>query len=111
MGKIGIGDQGALRAVYRKRHPGGTRPAPGVFAVINRLLLLTVAGVFAIFPLASGQAPPVNTNSQEQLAALIKEVRDQQAEMAANQAKIDEKLAALTESIRQARIYSSRAGR
>jgi hypothetical protein len=61
--------------------------------------------------LAAAQTPPPDARPQEQLTALLKEVRAQQAEMSANQAKIDEKLAALSEAIRQARIYSSRAGR
>jgi hypothetical protein len=58
---------------------------------------------------APAQAPQLSP--QAELAALIKEVRVQQAAMAANQAKIDEKLATLTEIIRVARIYSSRGGR
>ena len=48
---------------------------------------------------------------QAELAVLIKEVRAQQTAMAANQVKISEKLATLAESIRVARIYSSRGGR
>jgi hypothetical protein len=60
---------------------------------------------------ASTQTAPAAGRSQEQLLALLKEVRAQQADVAANQAKIDEKLAAVSESIRQARIYSSRSGR
>jgi hypothetical protein len=58
---------------------------------------------------AQSRAP--TSPSQEQLLALIKEVHDQQTELTANQAKIDEKLAAVAEAIRQARIYSSRGGR
>jgi len=49
--------------------------------------------------------------AHEELTALIKEVRAQQAAVAANQAKINEKLATLAETIRVARIYSSRGGR
>jgi hypothetical protein len=82
-----------------------------IFIVMTRLLLLTLGCVACSLRLAPGQTPPANTHDQEQLLALAKDVRAQQAELAANQAKIDEKLAALTESIRQARIYSSRAGR
>jgi hypothetical protein len=73
--------------------------------------VLAVTGVFAAFPFASAQTPPADGRNQEQLVALIKEIRDQQATLTENQAKIEEKLAALTEAIRQARIYSSRAGR
>jgi hypothetical protein len=78
---------------------------------MNRLLLLALVCGFVATKSVSAQAPAANARYQEQLAALIKQVRDQQAEAVANQAKIDEKLATLTEAIRQARIYSSRAGR
>jgi ABC-type transporter MlaC component len=77
---------------------------------MKRSLLLVGATVVAIALTSSAQTTPINGN-QEQLAALIKQVRDQQVELGANQAKIDEKLATVAESIRQARIYSSRAGR
>lgn len=46
----------------------------------------------------------------DQLAAAIKEVQTQQAQLAENQAKIDTKLATVLEAVRVARIYSSRAG-
>ena len=58
----------------------------------------------------SGASSPAESR-QAELAPLIKEIRAQQAAMAANQAKINEKLATLAESIRVARIYSSRGGR
>jgi hypothetical protein len=64
----------------------------------------------AFFPtLAQTSAP--DTQDQEHLTTVIKEVRAQQTDLVANQAKIDEKLAALAEAIRQARLYSSRGGR
>ena len=47
----------------------------------------------------------------DELSALIKEVQAQQVTIAQNQAKIDEKLATLGETIREARIFSSRGGR
>ena len=46
---------------------------------------------------------------QQQMAALAKEVQAQQATIADNQKKIDEKLAAIAEALRQARIFSTRA--
>jgi len=61
----------------------------------------------AAAPAQSPQGDPAH----EELTALIKEVRAQQAAVAANQAKINEKLATLAETIRLARIYSSRGGR
>ena len=60
---------------------------------------------------ARAETPANDAATQEQLVALIKEVRAQQDELAANQAKIDEKLGAVMETIRQARILSSRTGR
>ena len=60
---------------------------------------------------APAQAPQHNPAQPAEVAALIKEVRAQQAAIAANQAKINEKLATLAENIRLARIYSSRGGR
>ena len=47
----------------------------------------------------------------DELSALIKEVQTQQTTITQNQAKIDEKLATLGETIREARIFSSRGGR
>jgi uncharacterized protein YlxW (UPF0749 family) len=46
---------------------------------------------------------------QQQVAALAKEVQAQQVTIADNQKKIDEKLAAIAEALRQARIFSTRA--
>jgi uncharacterized protein YlxW (UPF0749 family) len=46
---------------------------------------------------------------QQQVAALGKEVQAQQATIADNQKKMDEKLAAIAEALRQARIFSTRA--
>jgi hypothetical protein len=55
------------------------------------------------------QAP--QQKEKERLTAIILELQTQQKEMAENQAKIDEKLAKLAETIREARIFSSRGGR
>jgi len=71
-------------------------------------------GFCAIIITLASSAPaqaPQQGPGQAEMAALIKEVRAQQAAMAANQTKINEKLATLAESIRVARIYSSRGGR
>ena len=54
------------------------------------------------------QTPPAKPDEQD-LLALVKEVQTQQAQIVANQAKIDSKLADLAETIRVARIYSSRS--
>jgi hypothetical protein len=73
-------------------------------------LLFAFCAIITLTSSAPAQAPQ-QSPGQVELAALIKEIRAQQAAMAANQAKIDEKLATLTETIRVARIYSSRGGR
>jgi hypothetical protein len=65
-------------------------------------LLLVVGSVGAQLP-----AP----NEQDQVTALIKAVQVQQAQIAANQEKIDARLATLAETIRLAKIYASRGGR
>lgn len=66
-------------------------------------------------PNVAGQpvAPALAAKAAEEQAALLKlarEVQAQQATMAENQAKIDERLNAVAEGIRVARIYSSRSG-
>ena len=73
-------------------------------------LLFAFCALIMLVPAAPAQSPQRNP-AQEELTALIKEVRAQQAAVAANQAKINEKLATLAETIRVARIYSSRGGR
>ena len=74
------------------------------------MVLFAFCAIITLAPFAPAQAPQ-QISAQVELAALIKEVRAQQVAMAANQVKIDEKLATLAESIRVARIYSSRGGR
>lgn len=73
-------------------------------------VLFAFCAIFTLASSAPAQAPQ-ESPVQAELAALIKQVRAQQAAMAANQVKIEEKLATLAESIRLARIYSSRGGR
>jgi uncharacterized protein YlxW (UPF0749 family) len=68
--------------------------------------LLLVATLFTVSPTVA-QAP-ADTNQEPRLLALIKEVQTQQAQLAENQAKIEEKLAAVSESVRTARIYAKR---
>ena len=73
-------------------------------------LLFAFCALTMLVSTVPAQSPQRNP-AQEELTALIKEVRAQQAAVAANQAKINEKLATLAETIRVARIYSSRGGR
>jgi hypothetical protein len=59
-----------------------------------------------VMSFSAGQTP--DANQEQKLLALIKEVQTQQAQLAENQAKIEEKLAEVAESVRTARIYSKR---
>ncbi|MBV9009947.1 MAG: hypothetical protein JO354_12400 [Verrucomicrobia bacterium] len=75
---------------------------------LKRLTFLAAMAVAC--PIFSGQSQTTDEDRQ-QLITLIKDVSTQQTQLAANQAKIDEKMATLAEAIRQARIYASRGGR
>ncbi len=57
---------------------------------------------------AAAEPPKDLEREQQQVAALAKEVQAQQATIADNQAKIDAKMTAIAEALRQARIYSTR---
>lgn len=63
-------------------------------------LLLAISG--------SAQGPAATDNKDKELQALIDEIRGQEQRIADNQTKIDEKLAEVTEAIRQGRIYAGR---
>ena len=69
-----------------------------------------VAVIFSITLIAAsairGQAP--DASDEQKLLALVKEVQAQQMQIADNQAKIDAKLAEIAETIRVARIFTSR---
>ena len=70
-------------------------------------VMLTAFTLVALLS-SPAQTPAPNPDDQ-QLLALVKEVQAQQAQIVANQTKIDSKLADLAETIRVARIYSSRS--
>ncbi len=74
---------------------------------ISVIAFLTLALLLLKPAIAQTPASPKET---EELKTLISDVQAQQKEIAANQAKIDAKLATLGETIREARIFSSRAG-
>ena len=80
-------------------------------ALFMKLRLLFAFCALIMLVSAAPAQSPQRDPAHEELTALIKEVRAQQAAVAANQAKINEKLATLAETIRVARIYSSRGGR
>jgi uncharacterized protein YlxW (UPF0749 family) len=77
------------------------------FAAMKRisLSLLLAADLLAI---SASVAQTPNANQEAKLLALIKEVQTQQAQLAENQAKIEEKLSAVSEIIRTARVYTKR---
>ena len=62
----------------------------------------------SLFGAAALAAEPTSDRDQQQVAALAKEVQGQQATIADNQKKIDEKMAAVAEALRLARIYAGR---
>ena len=70
---------------------------------MKRILLALFLSI-ASFSVA--QTP--DANQEQKLLALIKDVQTQQEQLAENQAKIEEKLSAVTETIRTARIYTKR---
>ena len=74
---------------------------------ISVIAFLTLALLLLKPAIAQTPASPKET---EELKTLISDVQAQQKEIAGNQAKIDAKLATLGETIREARIFSSRAG-
>ncbi|HET9856982.1 MAG TPA: hypothetical protein VFP99_04035 [Chthoniobacterales bacterium] len=70
------------------------------------LLALLAPGTLLVMSFSAAQTP--DANQEQKLLALIKEVQTQQAQLAENQGKIEEKLAVVVETIRTARIYSKR---
>ncbi len=68
--------------------------------------LITVLSLALLVAAPAAEAP----DATQQVLAVVKEVRSQQAAIAENQAKIDAKIATITESLRVARIFSSRGG-
>jgi ABC-type transporter MlaC component len=57
----------------------------------------------------SGAEPAKESDrAQQQLLTLMKEVQGQQDAIAANQKKIDEKMASIGEAVRLAKIYAGR---
>lgn len=65
------------------------------------------AGALSLISSTSAQAPA--QKDDQAVLQLVKEVQAQQIEIAANQVKIETKLADVAEAIRIARIYASRS--
>jgi hypothetical protein len=70
----------------------------------------TVITFLALTVLGTSWAAEPAKPQEQQLLATIKQIQEQQALIAENQAKIEAKLATVVEAVRVARIYSSRSG-
>ncbi len=75
---------------------------------MKRSAILVCLSLVAVFGGARAE-PPANSPEQ-QLVLAIKELEEQQAQIAENQAKIEVKLVTVAEALRIARIYASRGG-
>jgi hypothetical protein len=71
---------------------------------------LAVITLLALTLLGSTRAAEPAKPQEQQLLAAIKQIQEQQALIAENQAKIEAKLVTVVEAVRVARIYSSRSG-
>jgi len=78
---------------------------PPFFEMNRVLLLLTIA----LLGVSAGVAQTPDANQEAKLLALITEVQTQQAQMADNQKKIEERLANIGETVRVARIFAGRS--
>lgn len=78
------------------------------FAPMKSFSLIATCLLALLVTAPAAEPSKENEREQQQLVALAKEVQAQQAAIAENQTKIDAKLAAIAEALRQARIYSSR---
>lgn len=67
---------------------------------------LLLAGALSLISSTSAQSPA--QKDDQAVLQLVKEVQAQQVEIAANQVKIETKLADAAEAVRIARIYASR---
>lgn len=79
---------------------------------MKRLPLTATCAIIAVVTLRSTSVAQTAAaaKDQQQLALAIKELQEQQAAIAQNEAKIDQKVAAIAEAVRQARIFANRAG-
>jgi len=71
-------------------------------ALITAIFLAGLTAVSAAEP---------SKESEQQVAALTKEVQTQQTAILENQTKINERMATIAEALRMAKIYASRGGR
>ena len=73
----------------------------------------SIAIAVALFGLTSGraQSPAAQTELQQEVLALVQEIKNQQAQITDNQGKIDSKMADDTETVRVARLFAGKAGK
>lgn len=71
---------------------------------------MLIAATTVMFAFSQSRLPAENETDTAAVAALVQDVQDQQATIADNQKQIDTKIAAINESLRQARIYVTRGG-
>jgi hypothetical protein len=86
--------------LLKEPHRGAPMKILSAFIAISLLVIAVNA--------PAAEPPKDLEREQQQVAALAKEVQAQQTTIADNQAKIDVKMAAIAEALRQARIYSTR---
>lgn len=78
----------------------------------RKILLLSLIGGCALTAIlfAQDQAADQNEADLKTLNALVQDLESQQKTITDNQTKMEEKMAAIAEELRQARIYSKRGG-
>lgn len=64
----------------------------------------------AVFAFSPNHLSAQSDSDTAEVTALVQDVQDQQATIADNQKQIDAKIAAINDSLRQARIYVTRGG-
>ncbi|HEX4638155.1 MAG TPA: hypothetical protein VH170_01580 [Chthoniobacterales bacterium] len=77
------------------------------FRVTHRLLTPIIAVMLLTISFGAAQSP--ESNQEQKLLALVKDIQAQQAQMAENEGKIEQKLNELANTIREARIYTKRS--
>lgn len=77
---------------------------------MKRIISSTALAVTALL-IASGSAQTPANKDEQELLALIQDVKSQQASIAENEGKIDAKMAEVMEAVRVARIFAGRGGR
>lgn len=77
---------------------------------MKRTIALAICVSTLGLAVGSAAEPPTNAQQTQQLAKVVKDLQEQQATIADNQTKLDAKLAAVAEAVRQARIFASRGG-